>query len=129
MKKILLSIIAVTTLLSCSTEIEKSKTKAEQLAELKQKQIMVAMWGWEPDIMAPNAVKYGYDIVNQPQNSDTIQHAKDIPVWVNEGLGMLVRPDLFDVEDPFDEDQVQAGFEKMKKVIQFHEKNNPKVEG
>jgi len=129
MRKIILSILAATTLLSCSTEIAKPKSKAEQLAELKQKQIMVAMWGWEPEIMAPNAVKYGYDVVNQPQNSDTIQHAKDIPIWVENNLDMLVRPDLFDVRDPFDKEQVEKGLEKLKKVIQFHEKNNPKVVG
>ncbi|MEN8248855.1 MAG: hypothetical protein ABFS32_07975 [Bacteroidota bacterium] len=112
---------------ACSTDTETIKTKAEQLAALKQKQIMVAMWGWEPEIMAPNAVKFGYEVVNQPQNSDTVQHAIDIPIWADAGLDMLVRPDLFDVKDPFDEEQVQAGLEKLKKVIMFHEENNPNV--
>ena len=86
-------------------------SKEKQLKELKQKQILVPMWGWEPERMAANAPKYGFEVVNQPQNSDTLQHNKDIPIWVNAGLGMLVRPDLFSVRDPFDEEQIEIGFE------------------
>ena len=129
MKNIVLLAMSVITLISCNTQTTKTKSKAEQLAELKQKQILVAMWGWEPEIMAPAAVEFGYEVVNQPQGSDTIQHAIDIPFWDKAKLGMLVRPDLFCVTDPFDEEQVKEGFNKLEKVIKFHEKNNPNVKG
>ncbi len=126
--KILLKLVVLFILASCSYQpVKKKKDKATQLAELKSKQILVAMWGWEPEVMAPNAVKFGYEVVNQPQKSDTLQHAVDIPIWHKAGLEMIVRPELFDVRDPFDENQVLAGLEKLKKVILFHEKNNPNV--
>ncbi len=121
-------ILTAIILASCSqASIDNTEEKQKQLSEIKSKQILVAMWGWEPEIMAPAAIEFGYDIVNQPQNSDTIQHALDIPVWHNAGLGMLVRPDLFCINDPFDPEQVKAGYEKMKNVILFHERNNPNV--
>ncbi|MEN8155780.1 MAG: hypothetical protein ABFS10_02425 [Bacteroidota bacterium] len=119
-------LISLMILGSCSQSTnEEKEDKQIQLSNLKSKQIMVAMWGWEPEIMAPAAVGFGYDVVNQPQNSDTVQHAIDIPIWQDAGLKMLVRPDLFDVVDPFNKGQVEDGYEKMKKVIQFHERNNP----
>ena len=101
--------------------------KNEQLARLKKKQILVAMWGWEPEIMAPAAKNKGFDVVNQPQGNNITQHAIDIPIWANADLDMIVRPDLFSVTDPFDKNMVKSGLSELKKVIEFHEKNNPRV--
>jgi len=130
MKKASAIVMSTIMLAACGqVSAEKMKDKQQQLAELKDKQILVAMWGWEPEIMAPAAVEFGYDVINQPQGSDTVQHGKDIPIWHQEGLGMLVRPDLFSIRDPFDEEQVKAGYANLKRVIQFHEENNPAVEG
>jgi len=108
----------------CSSEVN-SMLRHKQLKELQKKQVMVAMWGWPPNEMAPAAKKYGYEVVNQPQGSDIAQHANDIPVWTASGLKMLVRPDLFMVADPFDDEQVKPGYAQLAKVISFHEENNP----
>ena len=124
MKKISAIAATAVVLVSCS---QAKDDKAEQLADLKSKQILVAMWGWEPELMAPAAKQFGFEVVNQPQNNDIVQHAIDIPIWAKEDLGMIVRPNLFSVKDPFDENQILAGFSEMQKVIEFHEENNPNV--
>ena len=121
----LLSLILTSNMAECQNVVSKEKL----LKELKQKQILVPMWGWESETMAANAPKYGFEVVNQPQNSDTLQHNKDIPIWANAGLGMLVRPDLYSVRDPFDEEQIKNGFEVLRNVILFHERNNPTAVG
>ncbi|OQY31837.1 MAG: hypothetical protein B6241_12995 [Spirochaetaceae bacterium 4572_59] len=99
-------------------------SKAEQLKNLQRSQILVAMWGWSPEEMAPMAVRFGYDVVNQPQGNDLEAHKRDISVWETYGLKMLVRPWL-DIPDPFDEVQVKKGLDLLKEVILFHEENNP----
>jgi len=125
MKKIPAIVASAVMLTLCSqAKDDKVPSKSEQLADLKSKQILVAMWGWEPELMAPAAKKFGFEVVNQPQNNDITQHAIDIPIWAKEDLGMIVRPHLFGVKDPFDEEQVQAGFADLQKVIEFHEANN-----
>jgi len=104
-------------------------SKQQQLKQLKEKQILVPMWGWSLDEMAPAAKRFGYEVVNQPQNSNIAQHARDIPVWTNSGLKMLVRPDLFIVSDPFDNEQVKIGYALLSNVIRFHEDANPNALG
>ena len=128
MKKIPALVSSALLLASCSQARDsKVLSKSAQLADLKSKQILVAMWGWEPELMAPAARQFGFEVVNQPQNNDLAQHAVDIPIWAKEELSMIVRPNLFSVRDPFNEEQVKAGFAEMQKVIEFHEKNNPNV--
>ncbi len=104
-------------------------SKAQQLKELQKKQILVAMWGWEPGEIGPAAKKYGYEVVNQPQNNEIDKHAKDIPVWIENDYDMIVRPHLYWARDPFDAEQVKKAYEEVEKVIRFHEENNPRAVG
>jgi hypothetical protein len=102
-------------------------SKAEQLKALQKKQILVAMWGWEPGEIGPAAKKFGYEVVNQPQNNEIDKHAKDIPVWVENDYDMIVRPHLYRARDPFDAEQVKKAYDELEKVMRFHEANNPRV--
>ena len=114
---------------SKSPESKMRETKLQQLKELKSKQILVAMWGWDPEIIAPAATNHGFEVVVKPGGNVLQEHKKEIPVWAKSGLKMLVRPHLFAVKDPFDETQITNGYAELKKIIEFHEKNNPDVIG
>ena len=126
MRFVILYLWTVFQIMSCRQPPgEESGDKQDQLNQLKSKQILVPMWGWEPVNLAPAAVAHGYDVVNRPMGNDTVRHAMEIPIWDKAGLEMLVRLSLGSVKDPFDEEQVRAGFENLKNVILFHEKHNP----
>ena len=105
------------------------KSKQQQLKELKAKQILVAMWGWDPEIIAPAATNHGFEIVIKPGGNVIEEHKKEMPVWAESGLGMLVRPHLFTVKDPFDATQISNGYAELEEVIKFHEDNNSNVVG
>jgi hypothetical protein len=104
-----------------------SASREEQLKDLQTKQILVAMWGWPVEEMAPAAKRFGYQVVNQPQNNDLESHKKDVPIWEEHGLKMLVRPRM-ETYDPFDAEDVKRGIEKVNEVIRFH-RSNPNVVG
>ena len=113
------------------TELQQPQmqTKQQQLNDLKSKQILVAMWGWNPDVIAPAATNHGFEVVVKPGGNVIEQHKKEIPVWEKSGLDMLVRPDLFTVQDPFDKSQISNGYSELENIIKFHEKNNSNVVG
>jgi len=91
---------------SKSPESKMQQTKLQQLKELKSKQILVAMWGWDSEIIAPAATNHGFEVVVKPGGNVLQEHKKEIPIWAKSGLKMLVRPHLFAVKDPFDETQI-----------------------
>ena len=128
MKKLFLlfTLLLVT---ACQATKPKIKTKAQQLKNLKSKQILVAMWGWKPEVLAPGATNHGFEIVIKPGGNVIEEHKKEIPIWAKSGLDMLVRPHLFTVKDPFDKQQIKQGYSELVKIIKFHEKNNPNVIG
>ena len=124
----LVSILSAIILISCSQAKDgKVPSKPEQLADLKSKQILVAMWGWEPGEIGPAGKKFGYEVVNQPQNNEIDKHAKDIPIWIENDYDMIVRPHLYWARDPFDADQVKKAYEELEKVMRYHEENNPRA--
>jgi len=128
MKKLLIfSILLLVT--ACQATKPKMNSKAQQLKNLKSKQILVAMWGWDTEIIAPGATNHGFEVVIKPGGNVIEEHKKEIPIWAKHGLDMLVRPHLFTVKDPFDKNQIKQGYAELEKIIKFHEKNNPNVVG
>lgn len=129
MKSSFVFLLIVVVLVGISFAQSKLPSKEQQLKDLQKKQILVAMWGWAPDEIGPAGKKYGYDVVNQPQGNEIDQHAKDIPVWVENDYDMIVRPHLFWARDPFDAEHVKKAYDELEKVMRFHEANNPRAVG
>ncbi|MEN8255705.1 MAG: hypothetical protein ABFR33_09575 [Verrucomicrobiota bacterium] len=127
MKKSILFVLSGLVLTSSCQGKTDMPSKEQQLKDLQKKQILVAMWGWAPDEIGPAAKRFGYEVVNQPQNNEIDKHAKDIPVWIENDYDMIVRPHLYDARDPFDAEQVKKAYSEVEKVIRYHEKNNPRA--
>jgi len=127
MKKSILFVLSGLLLASSCKGTTDIPSKEQQLKNLQKKQILVAMWGWAPDEIGPAGKKYGYEVVNQPQNNEIDKHAKDIPVWIENDYDMIVRPHLFDARDPFDTEQVKKAYAEVEKVMRYHEENNPRA--
>jgi len=128
MKKFLL-ILSIFCIAACQAEKIPIKNKLQVLNDLKSKQILVAMWGWDAKTLAPAAKKAGYDVVVKPGGNNLNEHKNEFPVWQKYGFKMIVRPHLFAVKDPFDEQQISNGYAQLEKVIKFHEKYNSNVVG
>ncbi len=126
---ILTTLLLITACQANENPDPQTQTKQQQLKDLKSKQILVAMWGWNPDVIAPAATNHGFEVVIKPGGNVIEQHKKEIPVWAKSGLDMLVRPDLFTVQDPFNKTQISNGYSELEKIIKFHEKNNSNVVG
>ena len=126
-KLLLLSIILLVT--ACQAIKPEMDSKAAQLKDLKSKQILVAMWGWDPEVLAPGATNHGFEVVIKPGGNIIEDHKKEVPIWSKSGLKMLARPHLFSVKDPFDKKQIKKGYGELKKIIKYHEKNNPDIVG
>ncbi|RLD11678.1 MAG: hypothetical protein DRI44_03075 [Chlamydiae bacterium] len=128
MKKNLL-ILSILCIAACQAEKNPIKNKSQVLNDLKSKQILVAMWGWDAKLLAPAAKNAGYEVVVKPGGNNLNEHKKEFPIWQKYGFEMLVRPHLFAVNDPFDEQQISNGYSELEKVIKFHEKYNSNVVG
>lgn len=102
-------------------------SRQEQLAELQTKQILVFMWGWSAEEMAPVAKEFGFQVVHAPSGSDIKGRAKEVETWSNYGFKMIARPSV-PVKDPFDPEDVAQGCEALKRIV-AHYDANPDIVG
>jgi|GEM_PF-3346360 len=116
MKKLFI-FITLLLVAACQAVYTKTGNKETQLKNLKSKHILVAMWGWQPEILAPSATNHGFEVVVKPGGNNIEQHKKEVPVWAKHKLKMLVRADLFTVKDPFDKKQIKKGCANWKKLL------------
>jgi hypothetical protein len=95
-------------------------SRPEQLKQLQDKQILVSMWGWPVEEMAPAAVRFGYQVVNSPHGNDLEKIKHEVEVWGRNGLKMIARPAM-PVNDPFDPNEVKKGCDQLNTLIEFYD--------
>ncbi len=92
----------------------------KKLYDLRNRQILVPMWGWPVEEMAQAAKKFGYEVVNSPHGNDMEKIKKEVEIWSRHGLKMIARPAI-EVADPFDPQDVQEGIEKLNALIGYYD--------
>lgn len=97
-------------------------SREQQLKDLQGKQILVFMWGWSADEIAPAAKKLGFQVVNAPSGNDIKGKAPEVATWQRYGLKMLARPAV-PVKDPFDPDDARRGCDELARVIAYYDAN------
>jgi hypothetical protein len=97
-------------------------SRVEQLSDLQTKQILVFMWGWSAEEMAPAAKKFGFQVVQAPSGNDIKGSAKDVETWAKYGFKMIARPNV-PVKDPFDPEDVKKGCEDLNRLIAHYDRN------
>ncbi len=97
------------------------------LADLQQRTMLVATWGWPPEEMAPAARAAGYEVVNGPVGNNVNKLREEAKAWTGAGLALLGRVAV-PVVDPFDPEQVRKGCETMKEAVRFFD-GHPRAYG
>lgn len=120
--KTILIIAGVTVLMSSSIGAAEMRSRKEQLKDLQTKQMLVYMWGWSAEEMAPVAKKLGFQVVNAPHGNDIKGKAEETKTWSKYGFKMLARP-FVEVRDPFDPEDIRKGCEKLKETVSYYDKN------
>lgn len=120
--KITICIAAIVALMSSSTEAAETRSREEQLKDLQTKQILVFMWGWSAEEMAPVAKQLGFQVVHAPHGNDIRGKAEETKTWSKHGFKMIARP-FVPVKDPFDPEDVRSGCETIKETVGYYDKN------
>jgi hypothetical protein len=112
----------VCVLMVCCSCAAALPSRQEQLADLQTKQMLVFMWGWSAQEMAPVAERLGFQAVFAPSGNDIKGRAAEVATWSEYGFKMIARPSV-PVKDPFDPEDVRGGCEELRRVFSQYDKN------
>ena len=106
-------LIIAAALVICCPSAGALPSREDQLKDLQTKQILVFMWGWSGEEMAPVAKKFGFQVVQGAKGDE-------LDTWRDHGFKIICRTGV-PVKDPWDPEDVRKGCDELKRVVKAYD--------